>query len=218
MKADGLVHDARDEYGLLYDLHHKHYNGCGNDDPPEILPCIGSLYQGEEYHGDDGGDLQIRHDVEQADKESEADSHGEIDDEEPDAEEDAHAEGYEQLAAEIVAHSCFYFVGKFNDALAVLLGNESFPTIGQCLVIVEDKKGVHHEHEYGYHARDEAERLRYDIPNFGEEVLRKCADALDGKICLYLLHVNMLTYEAAYRIGDGTVVFTGGEIVDDKLF
>lgn len=159
MKADGLVHDARNEDGFLYYLHHKHDDACRNEYPPEILSGVGCFHQSEKNHGNDGGDLQVGDDVEQSDKEPEADSHGEIDDEEPDAEEDAHAECYERLATEIITHAIFYIMGEFDNTLAVFLGNEFFPTVGQSLVIVEDKKGVHHEHEYGYHARDEAERL-----------------------------------------------------------
>lgn len=213
----GLVHDAGDEDGFLDDLHHQHDDACCDKYPPEVLAGIGCLHQSQEDHRDNGGNLQIGHDIEHTHKKAEANGHGEVDDEETDAEKDAYTKRDERLAAEVVAHTLLHIVAECHYALTILLGNEAYPSTPKRLVVVEDEEDVHQHHKSGYHDAYHVERLGYHIPYLGQGALDELAYTVGREVSLDLTHVDMLANKLIDYSGDGAVVSSRGEIVGDKL-
>lgn len=94
-----LTHDLWCDDHIDDDLNDgKDYEG-ESEDYPEILTCVEGFEACEECRWDEGEGVEVWHKVEDADEDSETDSHREVDDGETDAEEDAHGECYEALTA-----------------------------------------------------------------------------------------------------------------------
>jgi len=74
VEARNLAHHFGDDDGILYDLYHTEDNHGQSQNYPEVLPCVGSFQQSEQYGGHQGYQLQVGHHVQQADEEAEADS------------------------------------------------------------------------------------------------------------------------------------------------
>ena len=124
-----MTHDARREVHVLYGLHHGKHRQCHEQDNPKVLSRLDALHQCQDDGGYEADELQVGHQIEDADKQSEADGKGEVNNEKPDGEQDAYDKCNERLPTEIGVHAVLHIGDKPCEELALVGRNQPHPTL-----------------------------------------------------------------------------------------
>ena len=200
VQAHDLAHDAWREVHVLDGLHDGKHGQRHEQDNPEVLPRLEALHEGQHDGGDEADELEVGHQVEDADEQAQADGHGEVDDEEPDGEEDAHDEGDERLAAEVGVHAVLHVVAQVLEEGAVGCWEQLYPAFGEAFVVDQDEEHVEEDDEDGEDAGYPAECLDDEVPDLDESRLHGVAHV----VLLNELHDVVFVEEA---LDVGTQVF-----------
>ena len=110
--------------------------------------------------------MQIGHEIECTDEESEWNGQGEVDDEESDAEQHTHTHGDDGLSTEIAVHALLEVGHHTLHDVASAFGHEFEKPFCHLFVVHEDKEQVDDGDERGDEAHDGAHATAHD----GEEL------------------------------------------------
>lgn len=219
IQPHGLSHDFGCEIHVLYELDYNENNAGTEQDDPEVVSGFRGLEECQQNGGQEGDELEIGHQIEQADKQAQTHGKGEVYDEEADAEQYAHKEGNERLAAEIGVHAVLYVLNQRYGKGALAGGNEVGPPVANQLIVEQYKEGIeqddkasHHTHGYVDGAGDEVPELQQDVLHqLGEVAL--LGQLRDG-VAVYIPFNEAVGIFCDVLVADGLVHYDVEQAVD----
>ncbi len=175
------------------------------------------LEQPENDGWNESKSVEIWHEVEHSDGESDRDGERQTDDAEADGEEYADEEGYECLSAEVFVHAVLDVVEDAGDEVALALWNHAYESLAHCLIVHKDEEEVDDGDEGADEANERVDGTRHDGEELWYALLEECCHVAETHVLRQLLNVYVRLDETFHLVGDCAGVGLGVDITDNHI-